>query len=137
MSLTDFSEEELAVSLMQEHFQMHRKGITEALKRGHDPLSVDDVEECLIEGTAQYWPHKQSCVVTSIQDRGECRVLTIWLAAGKLDECLEIEDLLQCYAREMDCDRIEIAGRTGWQRVLQGRGYKQARVVLIKELSDG
>ena len=71
-------------------------------------------------------------MVTEIIPFPRNRVLRVWLAGGELDELQRYQPALENYARSEGCSRIEIDGRKGWERALDG--YKAERVILTKDI---
>lgn len=94
--------------------------------------TLDAVEAEILVGRAVFWPMERSAVVTQIHSYPKGRVLRIWLAGGDLDELLHYLPAADGYAREQGCIAVELEGRVGWERVLEG--YRKRRVVLSKEL---
>lgn len=94
--------------------------------------TLEDVYREIEEGRAQFWPMRRSAVVTRIHRYPRGRVLRIWIAGGDLDELLGYLPAVDNYAREQDCNRVEIEGRKGWAKVLPG--YRETKVVLTKEI---
>lgn len=95
--------------------------------------TLDDVYDEVAAGRAQFWPFANSAVVTVVNVSPRARTLRIWLAGGELGELLAALARADEYARYRLCDRIEIDGRKGWARVMEG--YQESRVVLTKEVT--
>lgn len=82
---------------------------------------------------AQLWPGIKSAVVTEVISYPTgLKSLTQWLAGGDLDELIKIEKVLEKFARKQGCVRVEIIGRKGWKRALDG--YRETGIVLAKDL---
>ena len=98
-----------------------------------DTHGIDDVKTALDEGAAQLWCGKQSCVVTEIVDYPKAQACRIWLAAGDKGELLGhmLADI-EKWARNQGCSKMEVVGRKGWLRVLNG--YDQQHIALEKKL---
>lgn len=64
------------------------------------------------------------------------KLFQVVLAFGTgFDEILEtIDQVFSNYAKRMDCDLIEIVGRSGWERKLQRLGFKKVTTVVAKRL---
>lgn len=85
------------------------------------------------EGNAQFWPLKNSVIVTEIVSYPAGRSVRFWLAGGDLDELLYAEPVVTRWAKEeYGCTRCEIIGRKGWTKKLSD--YKAAAVLLTKEI---
>lgn len=76
----------------------------------------------------------ESAVVTEVADYPRKRILRYVLAGGNnLDNWLEpIQDKIELFATTNFCQSIEVAGRKGWLRKLQG--FKQNIYLMSKEL---
>lgn len=98
-----------------------------------DGWTLDSVEQEIRVGRAQFWPMAHSAVVTQIHSYPLGRVLRVWLAGGRWDEIVRYLPSADAYARAQDCVAVEVEGRPGWERLLEG--YEKRRVVLVKELS--
>ena len=96
-------------------------------------FTLADVEELIrADPNVVFWPLKRSAVVTEILHYPALRSCRVWLAGGDLDELLHFLPALDNYARSEGCTRIELDGRKGWHRVLEG--YEFQRVTLTKDL---
>ena len=91
-------------------------------------VSRSEVENGIASGDFQLFISEHSAAVTCAFGKS----LRIGLAGGDLDELLDIEQDICDYALSHDFDSIEIIGRPGWERVLQG--YRRTAVLLRKEL---
>jgi hypothetical protein len=91
-------------------------------------VSRNEVESGIANGDFQLFISEHSAAVTCAFGKS----LRIGLAGGDLDELLDIEKDICDYARSHDFDSIEIIGRPGWERVLQG--YRRTAVLMRKEL---
>lgn len=94
--------------------------------------TMEAVRDELLRGRAKLWPMERSAAVTQLHDYPAGRVCRVWLAGGDLDELRDGLEVLDRYAREQRCTRIEIEGRPGWERVLDG--YEKRRVILTKDI---
>lgn len=97
--------------------------------------TLEDVYDDLCANRAQLWPFPNGAVVTQVHDTPQLRVLRIWLAGGRLDEFRGHFAFLEEIAHEWKCDRIEIDGRAGWGRVMDG--FERKRVVYTKDVDNG
>lgn len=91
-----------------------------------------------LTGDAQLWMfHRDGQVVgggaTSVYEHKQGRYLNVWVAAGKIDPFIdEAIGAVEHWAREIGCTAVEIVGRKGWGRRLEG--YKPRAVVFEKDL---
>jgi|TARA_R110000744_G_C19359392_1_gene561287 hypothetical protein len=93
-------------------------------------VSRSEVENGIASGDFQLFITEHSAAVTCAFGRS----LRIGLAGGDLDELLDMEKDICDYALSHDFDSIEIIGRPGWERVLQG--YRRTAVLMRKELDS-
>ena len=91
-------------------------------------VSRHEIESGIESGDFQLFMRKNSAAVTCAFGNS----LRIGLAGGDLDELLDIEKDICDYARSQGFDSLEIIGRPGWERVLDG--YRRTAVLLRKEL---
>ena len=85
-----------------------------------DGYSLEDVWHEIEQDRAQFWPLPYGAVVTQVLEYPRRRVFRIWLAGGELDQLMYALEHAEEYARHRECDAIEIDGRKGWARVLDG-----------------
>jgi hypothetical protein len=92
-------------------------------------LSRDELEKNLYTGYYKLFTYKDSaCVVAETKDS-----IRIGLGGGKLNEIKKIVDKIEKFAKEKKINYIEILGRTGWEKTLEG--YNRKAVLLRKELT--
>lgn len=124
---------ETEVAWLRAEFLRCRPWIEAALKRDviatHD---AEDVWELIKAGHAQLWPTPNSVVVTKIDAYPKARVLTFWVAGGKLKEIRFTEAQVYAWARVAGCTFAAIAGRRGWARAL--KGYKETGSIVVRKL---
>ena len=107
--------------------------IKAALAHAGDTHSPEDVWNAIERGHAQFWPLKNSVVVTEIVSYPTGRSVRFWLAGGDLEELLMVEPFIVDWAAETHgCNRAEIIGRAGWVKALPD--YRDAARVLVKEI---
>ena len=100
--------------------------------------TLEGVKTAIEQRQAQLWAvwEGQRCLaalVTKITDHDKGRVCTIAHCGGiELCSWREHLNVLEAWAREKGCCRIDIVGRKGWERVLPG--FEQTGVVLEKKL---
>lgn len=107
-----------------------------ALKRmgTHTP---DDVREAIERGEIKQFVRGDSVLLATVHDYPQLREANIFLAAGELEEILEIHDSLYVpWVIENGCDRLTAQGRDGWYELGIERGYS-AGLVMEKDLSNG
>lgn len=85
---------------------------------------------------AQFWPGEQSAVVTEVIRLPKVKALHVWLAGGEMGELIDrMLPAVEAFAKAAGCDRLSIAGRDGWERMLKNKGYAPAWRVVAKELT--
>jgi len=64
-------------------------------------------------------------------------VMIDWLGGKRMNEWLpQFSAMMDRYAKDNGCTRIEGAGRKGWLRALAPYGYRQNVPMYVKELED-
>ena len=100
-----------------------------SIEKGREFLQREDLEKGLENGTYQLFKDDNCALVTGRLHK----TLRIGIAGGKLESIIKITEKVEKYAKKRHCyDNIEIVGRTGWEKVLNG--YKKAEVILRKEI---
>ena len=108
------------------------------IKALDDCYTAKDILDGLIQKRFQLfisWEDKvESAVITEIAQYPRKRILRYFLAGGKnLDNWLEpIQKEIEQFAKNNQCDAIEVAGRKGWSKKL--KGYEQKIYLFTKEL---
>jgi len=97
----------------------------------YENLQREDVESGLLSGDFMLFRSPNSLAVTCAYGKS----LRIGLAGGDLEELLDIEEEICSYARTNGFTSVEIIGRPGWERMLDG--YRRTAVLLRKELGYG
>ncbi len=105
--------------------------LEKALKRS-DEYSMSDVLHFTHTGMWQMW-HGDHCVAfTRVANYPQHRALIIILAAGELEEIMDLEPLVAQWGRDQGCKYVEIYGRRGWSKALPG--YDEQSAILRKVL---
>lgn len=97
-----------------------------------DEYDMGDVLHWLHTGAWQGWYTPNAVACTRIATFPKHRTCVVVLAAGKLDEIVQAEPGIADFARENGCKYVEIFGRKGWKRSLEG--YTEQFTVLRKVL---
>ena len=105
--------------------------ISAALEFANNTHSLGDVLRLIAEGEAQFWPFDDAAIVTEIVKYPQRTILRFWLAGGKLETLLAAEPEIVKWSKQWGCDGVEIIGRRGWHRVLNG--YKSNSVIMVKD----
>ena len=89
-----------------------------------DGIQKEEVRQALHTGEFSFFSRENSAAIVA----ADGDTLRIGLAGGDIYELLEFE----IYARAEGFERLEIMGRPGWERVLEG--YEKVAVLMRKEL---
>jgi hypothetical protein len=95
---------------------------------GRESISRKDLEKGIENGTYQLFKDADCSVITA----SFAKTLRIGVAGGNLRSLVKIEEKVEKYAKKRQYDNIEIVGRAGWEKVLNG--YKKEKVILRKEI---
>ncbi len=101
---------------------------------------VDDVRDYLETSKAQLWAYEEdgirALLVTRIEARtlGEQeRYLLLWICSGEeMDKWKDYLPVIEAWAESEGCDSVEICGRRGWLKHLDG--FHEEHVVFRKQL---
>ena len=116
-------------------FKRCEKWLEDALDYAHGTFDINDVFNDVVNGTAQFWPGKNSAVVTQIVPYPKKKVLHFFLAGGDIKELEEMEPGIIEWAKSQGCEAISLTGRPGWTRsFLQDIGYRCTQVQMFKEI---
>ena len=107
-----------------------RGWIADALAYSGGTHEVEDVLEGIRSGRMQLWPAKRGCAVTEIIEFPRKRVLHVFLAAGEMDQILDMLESAKEWGRQQGCTGFTIAGRKGWKRVLAKHGFVETMTLL-------
>lgn len=98
-------------------------------------FSTQEIFEGLMDRSRQLWVSGdrdiQAILITRLDDNESERVCHVEVCAGKGIASLKFLKIVEKWAKEAGCDRMEIAGRKGWERVLD---YRVTKVILSKDL---
>jgi len=108
--------------------------IADALAYSGGTHEVTDVIQGILKGTMQLWPGPEACAVTEIVVYPNRKVLHVFLAAGKMEGIVDMQESAEQWGKLQGCTAMTIAGRKGWARVLKDIGYEEKYVTLAKEL---
>lgn len=108
--------------------------IADALAYSGGTHAPTDVIEAILKGTMQLWPGPEACAVTEIVVYPNRKVLHVFLAAGKMEGIVDMQQSAEEWGKLQGCTAMTIAGRKGWARVLKDVGYEEKYVTLAKEL---
>lgn len=89
----------------------------------------------VISGRSQFWPMPQAALVSRIETYPSgLKACLLWLCGGSdLGAMKQTEQVIAGWARRQGCGRIEIVGRRGWLKALDG--FREGGTILVKELT--
>lgn len=119
---------------IDEEMERCREWIEAALDCGGNTHDFYDVLENVKAGLMQFWPAEDACAVTEIVSYPKKKVLHIFLAGGNMETIVSMNESAEQFAMLNECSGMSIAGRKGWKKVLQDKGYKEAFTTLGKDL---
>lgn len=109
--------------------------IERALKYTRGTHRYGDLVEGIRSGEFQYWPAKESFVITEFLNFPQRRALNLFLSGGSLDEILKMGPALESFARVTNCDMVILGGRRGWKKVIEKHGFEESWTMFAKNLS--
>ena len=108
--------------------------IQQALDRDGNTHSLEDIKKLVLKGDAQFWPAKNSVGVTEMVSTPDCMILNGWLAAGKMDEVLELTKQAATFGKANGCKKMRVSGRKGWERVMKNMDFSFKHITLERIL---
>ena len=111
----------------------YRELIESALAYSGGTHEFADVVELVATGKAQLWPAPRGVAITEIIVYPRKRVLHCFLAAGELDQIIDMIDSAVAWGKAQGCASLTLSGRMGWQRVLDRHGFKPVLVTLERD----
>ena len=119
----------------EEEFERLRHHVAAALEYSEGTHNVEDIADGIRRGQFQFWPGKDSVIVTEIIVYPQLKDLHYFLAGGDLDELRLMQPIIESWGKEIGCSRASLAGRKGWERTfLKGNGYEPKWFILCKDL---
>ena len=94
-----------------------------------DTITREEIEQGLKIGMYKMFNNEDSVAITA-DHRG---VLRIGIAGGNINSLIKIEKDIIKYAKEKKYKCVDILGRIGWEKELEG--YKRKAVLLRKEIA--
>lgn len=118
-----------------EEFRRCEKLLEDALDYAHETFDISNIFDNVMNGSAQFWPGKNSAVITQIVPYPKKKVLHFFLAAGDIEELKEMEPHIIQWAKSQGCEAVTLTGRPGWTKsFLKNIGYKCTQVQMFKEI---
>ena len=107
-----------------------RPQIEAALRHSGGTHEFEDVVEGVRAGRMQMWANGPSVAITEIVVYPRKRMLNVFLAGGRRAELLGMLDDAARWGRAQGCAGMSMAGRRGWLRVLDKRGFRPTLTVM-------
>ena len=105
--------------------------VVKALERA-DEYSLGDVLHYAYTGKWQVWAGERSVAFTRVAQYPQHSACILILAGGDLSEMKRLEPEVCAWAKRQGCKYVEIYGRKGWNKALDG--YDEQSRVLRKVL---
>lgn len=112
--------------------------LTKALTKTPEE-TIESVLSSVLKGVSQLWLATTNnqvvgVVVTEALQHPAKRIMLIHMLGGEdIEEWVGEISRIEAYAKENECQAIEIIGRPAWKKLLPE--YKAPRIVLTKELN--
>lgn len=120
-------------------YREHFEPVLKAIERRTKLVTAADVLEQSQSGDAQLWGYAKDgqvlfAAATRIHEMAQGKLCTIWVGAGEgtPEVFRDVHDAIEAWARSLGCFALEIVGRKGWQRIVDG--YSAEAVVMVKPL---
>jgi len=111
--------------------------IESALKKGGETHDFKDIVDGVLSGHMQLWMGENGCAVTEVIVYPNKKVLHVFLAGGDkgygIKQITDMHDDAMAWGKQQGCDGMTVAGRRGWKKVLQSRGWSEQFTTLLKE----
>lgn len=111
-----------------------RKHIDRALAHSGGTHTFKDIRDSVILGRMQLWENSDSMAITEIIVYPRKKTLHIFLASGTMDGVQAMLASAEEWGRQQGCEAVTFAGRRGWRRVMDKRGFKETLTVMEKGL---
>ena len=112
-----------------------RPWIEAALEYSGGTHTIDDIRKAIEARRMILLAGARSALVCEVVEYPRLRALNIFLAGGELNDVRSFDEHLVALARTLDCQRITISGRHGWERALRHLDYLPRWTVLAKEIT--
>lgn len=116
---------------------VHRYGhhLQRALDHSDGRVKLEDLQGLVDAGRLVVFGNDRAAIAAEpVKSPDGTWTLSVSLAGGDLDSCLELHDEAEAAARQLGASRMATVGREGWTKILKSRGYRVHSVLLSKEL---
>lgn len=110
--------------------------IEEALHHGGNAHSFDDIVAMVLQNKVFFFTYPEAFVVMEKVDYPQFSVFHCFLAGGTIEAVMGVQDEMEKVGRELGCKYLSIAGRRGWQRQLQERGWRHICTTLYRTIGE-
>jgi hypothetical protein len=110
--------------------------LRKALALGGDTHTVEDIVSGVRSGALQAFSSENAFVVTEIGFAPRKKWLNVLVAAGDLDEVMDLQPQIAEFGRRHDCEFMTMTGRRGWSRVLPDHGWRETGVMYALPLTE-
>jgi hypothetical protein len=97
--------------------------------------TLDYLDGLVRSGKAECWFSDHAAIVAELrQYPGGAKVIHGLVAAGPMDEVLDLIAAAEKWAKANGCTHAEVESRSGWVRLLKDRDYEICQTLLRKAL---
>lgn len=111
-----------------------KEWIESALEYSGGTHIFEDIVQGVLEGRMQLWAGDHGCAVTEIVVYPRKKVLHVFLAGGDMNQIIDFQESAAEFGRMNGCDKLTLAGRKGWTKVLDKHGWDESFTVMSKEI---
>lgn len=116
------------------HIDRHHDRIDAALQYTDGTHTHDQLVAMVVSGRVSFWDLGDSFMMTEIIPYPSATHFHIFLAGGKLGTLVNMHPDVVKLAQALQCDKITLAGRPGWEKALKGHGWTPHVVTLSKDI---
>lgn len=134
-ALQDFAQWDFAQSMVPDWagYCRFRNQLSEALDPAFYPIAY--LDDLILSGDARLWVGEHAAIVAEIKDYpGGARVVHGLVAAGRMEEIVDLIPLAEAWGKEMGCTMAIVESRSGWMKTLRPSGYEVHQVAVRKAL---
>ncbi len=106
--------------------------------RVYNEHSLDEIYSSLLDGSRQLWVSGdqkiESILITQLINKADEKICFLELCAGRGVESAKFLNIIEKWAKDAGCARMELSGRPGWKRKL--KDYNLKKIILSKELKN-
>lgn len=114
--------------------ERHRDRMEAALVYTPGTHTHDDLVRMCLTGQLTLWDLDDSFMLTEVLSFPRQQHFHIFLAGGNLKTLVDMHEDVLMLAQALQCERLTLAGRPGWERALKAHGWVPHIVTLSKEV---